>query len=192
MCGTAARVNCIAMMLIFAKIGALAFGGGSAMLSMLHTEFCVRRKLITDQQFQVLYGMARMLPGINLLSLTVLLGYHCHGVWGSFLALVGLTVPSFILIVLACLLLEDEKKNSNLEAALRGLMPATAALLLFTTGQLCIRMLQAEAFWFRILWLSVIAGTVILVAWSVIPPAAVILLAGGLGILLNRRLTGTK
>src|SRR5262249_17061709 len=82
---------------IFVRTGSLAFGGGASTLAMLHDEFCVRRPIVSEEEFQVLWGLTRLLPGMNLLSLTVMLGYRTAGLMGSFLALAGLTIPSFVI-----------------------------------------------------------------------------------------------
>src|SRR5262245_20836108 len=90
---------------IFFRTGALAFGGGGAALAMLYDEFCVRRPVIPDEEFQVLFGLSRLVPGMNLLALTVLLGYRMRGTAGALLSLAALTVPSFGIIVLSCMFL---------------------------------------------------------------------------------------
>src|SRR4051812_24248495 len=95
-------LNLAQLIAIFVRTGSLAFGGGAATLAMLHDEFCVRRPVISDKEFQLLFGLSRLVPGMNLLSLTVLLGYRTAGITGSLLCLLGLTAPSFTIIVLAC------------------------------------------------------------------------------------------
>src|SRR3569833_1063973 len=88
---------------VFFQIGCLSWGGGGATLAMMHDAFCVRRQVTSEEEFQVLFGLSRIVPGMNLGSLTILLGYHCHGWIGALAALVGLTAPSFTIIVLGCL-----------------------------------------------------------------------------------------
>src|SRR5436305_9527746 len=95
-------LSLLQLIAIFVRTGSLAFGGGAATLAMLHDEFCRRRPVLTDEEFQLLFGLTRLVPGMNLLSLTVLLGYRCAGILGSLLSLVGLTVPSFAIIILGC------------------------------------------------------------------------------------------
>src|SRR4051812_12138465 len=72
---------------VFFQIGALAFGGGGSTLSMMHREFCVRRRVLPDEEFQLLFSLSRLVPGINLLSLTVLLGHRAHGLVGALVSL---------------------------------------------------------------------------------------------------------
>src|SRR5438552_1972237 len=122
---------------IFIRTGCLAFGGGAATLSMLHDEFCVRRQVLPDEEFQLLFGLTRLVPGMNLLSLTVLLGYRSAGIVGSLLSLVGLTVPSFAIIIVGCLLLRQGHPSRALAGAIRGLSIGATAMLTHMGWQLC-------------------------------------------------------
>ena len=45
--------------------------------------------MLSDDEFQLLFGLSRLVPGMNLLSLTVLLGYRFHGLTGAVLCLCG-------------------------------------------------------------------------------------------------------
>jgi chromate transporter len=170
---------------IFFRTGSLAFGGGGSTLAMLHHEFCARRQLMSDEEFQLLFGISRLVPGMNLLSLTVLLGHRTHGLPGSLTALVGLTVPSFTLILLGCHLLRGGHPGPFLAGALRGLSVAVAALLIHTTWQLCQGTLARQAIRSRILWLALLAAGLVFSRVSWINPAWIVAGGGLLGMLLS-------
>src|SRR5438105_2569384 len=125
---------------IFARIGSLAWGGGGSTLAMMREEFCARRDTattgITEEEFQILFALSRLVPGMNLLSLTVLLGFRWRGLAGSLVSLTGLTLPSFSLIVALCGLFRSSRDPAHAIPALAGavhaLAPAVAALLVHT------------------------------------------------------------
>jgi chromate transporter len=171
---------------IFLRIGTLAFGGGGSTLAMLYQEFCVRREVVTDPEFQVLFGLSRVVPGMNLLALTVLLGYRTHGIAGALLSLAGLTVPSFAIIVLSCVFLRAYSADPFLRAAVHGLAVGAAALLLYTAGQLCRGALLASAPRRRGLWLLMAGVTAALALRTSFHPAWIIVGGGALGVLLSR------
>src|SRR5436305_8991116 len=88
--------------LIFVRIGSLSWGGGAATFAMMHDAFCVRRRVLSHEEFQLLFGLSRLVPGMNLLALIVLIGYQAAGLSGAVVSLAALTAPSFAIILLGC------------------------------------------------------------------------------------------
>jgi chromate transporter len=171
----------------FFRIGSLAFGGGGSTLAMMHQEFCVRRPAVDEEHFQLLFGLSRVVPGMNLISLTVLLGHHLGGMPGVFVALFGLTLPCFVLIVLGCLLFRGGHLHPALTGALRGLTPAATAVLGYTLWQLSDKPLRRQSWAGRGLWLALFLGTAAL-AWArVLHPAWLLVGAGVCGWLVSLR-----
>jgi chromate transporter len=176
------------LFLLFARVGSLAWGGGGATLAMMHQEFCVRRSLIVDEEFQVLFALSRLVPGMNLLSLTVLLGHRSHGFAGALVSLAGLTLPSFTLIVLLCGVLQGGRSLPALSGAVRALGAAVVALLLHTVWQLAVTPLS------RLSRPLAVAGTLLAVAAAalsflpVLSPAWIVVGGGALGALVGGRL----
>jgi chromate transporter len=179
-------LNLAQLVAIFARTGSMAFGGGAATLAMLHDEFCVRRTVVSDEEFQVLFGLSRLLPGMNLLSLTVLLGYRTAGLAGSLLSLVGLTVPSFTIIVLACASFRGSQSNPFVAGAIRGLAVGAAALLATTGWRLGWATLVRLGRRSQCLWLLLMAAGAVLALSNVVRPAWVVLGGAVLGIVLTR------
>jgi chromate transporter len=182
--GAAGSVTLAELLVMFFRIGATAFGGGGSTLSMMHREFCVRRQVLPDEEFQLLFSLSRLVPGINLLSLTVLLGHRAHGLIGALLGLVGLTVPSFTLILLGCLLLRGSHPGAHLAGAMRGLAVGVAALLIETAWRLCHGSLAPQTARARAFWLGLAAGALILTQMGAVHPGWIILGGGALGTLL--------
>ncbi len=175
----------VELVAIFVRTGALAFGGGAATLAMLHDEFCVRRPLLSDAEFQLLFGLTRLLPGMNLLSLTVMLGHRFHGVVGALLSLLGLTVPSFAIILLGCGLLRSGHTGPALAGAVRGLSIGAAALLLDTGWRLCQGSLAPLPWRSRTLWVTLMLAALLLSRVPAISAAWLVLGGGLVGVLLR-------
>jgi chromate transporter len=174
------------LVMIFARTGALAFGGGGSTLAMLHREFCVQQHVLPEEEFQLLFGLSRLLPGMNLLSLTVLLGHRTHGVAGAVLSLVGLTVPSFALILLGCRLLRGPHPTPYLAGVLRGLSVGVAALLIQTAWSMTRGMLSKLGPRPRLAWLALAAISLGLARVGTVSPAWVVLGSAAVGVMLSR------
>jgi chromate transporter len=183
---TPEHLSPLQLLLVFLRIGSLSWGGGASTLAMMHTEFCVRRSLLSDAEFQVLFGLSRMVPGMNLISLTVLLGHSQQGLAGALIALAALSIPSFTLIVLGCLWLRDPSLNPYLAGAVRALGPAAAALLLHTGIQVSGGSLRKQGTIGRLLWLVVAAVTTLAALGSALHPGWLIIGGGILGVLVAR------
>ena len=157
------------------------------MLAMLHTEFCRRRAVLSDEEFQVLFGLSRAVPGMNLLALTVLLGHHTHGLPGALLALTAMSAPSFASIVALCLLLRGQDPAPVVRGIIRALGPTAAALMLHAGWQSCAGVFRRQSWRARGLWLLVSAATATLAVVAPFHPAWLILLGAMAGIFFSHR-----
>src|SRR5437588_713638 len=83
---------CLGLLAVM-KVSARAWGGGVSTIYMMDEEL-VRRGWITHAQFALDFGLARLVPGINLLAMAVIFGYRLNGPLGSIVAPVGLMVPA--------------------------------------------------------------------------------------------------
>src|ERR1043165_3246690 len=83
----------------FLKIGLLGFGGVMPWARRVLVE---ERAWLSDREFVELLGMCHVLPGPNVVNLSVILGSRWQGPIGSLLALTGiLFVPVIAVLVLA-------------------------------------------------------------------------------------------
>jgi len=84
---------------VFAKVGAVGFGGGVGMLALLRNEVVKRRRWVDDSQLGVAVAMGQMLPGPFVSNYAEYIGYELRGWRGMLVAVVALLAPSFILMV---------------------------------------------------------------------------------------------
>src|SRR5512138_3121023 len=83
----------------FLKIGLLGFGG---VMPWARRVLVDERGWLTDREFAELIGMCQVLPGPNVVNLSVILGSRWQGPVGSLLALTGiLFVPVVAVLILA-------------------------------------------------------------------------------------------
>ncbi|MBB5165607.1 chromate transporter [Mycobacterium sp. AZCC_0083] len=87
------------VLLGFLRIGALAFGGGSATIVAMR-ELALRRRWLTDEEFLETVVLSRVTPGITILAQTILIGRKVDGVRGIVAAVVGMLLPSVTITIL--------------------------------------------------------------------------------------------
>ena len=84
----------------FFKIGAFTFGGGYAMIPLIQHEVIKHRGWIEERTFLDMLTLAQTAPGPISLNTAVFVGYKCRGVLGALIAVLGVVLPSFFIILL--------------------------------------------------------------------------------------------
>jgi chromate transporter len=83
---------------VFAKVGAIGFGGGVGMLALIRQEVVERRRWVDDAQLSVAVAMGQMLPGPFVSNYAEYIGYELRGTRGMVVAVTALLAPCFILM----------------------------------------------------------------------------------------------
>lgn len=94
------------LFLTFLKIGAFTFGGGYAMISLVQAEVVTKKHWITEEDFMNMIAISQATPGVIAVNMATFVGYRIGGFWGSVLATLGVTVPSYFVIVIISLFLD--------------------------------------------------------------------------------------
>ncbi len=108
------------------KIGALSFGGSSRML-MYQDAVVKEHRWITQDQFAEYLTVAQILPGPNLINMSVYLGYRLSGPLGTVLGLLGLAIPGSVLAVVVAAFLPLDQPDLN--ELLRGVSIGSFAMM---------------------------------------------------------------
>ena len=82
----------------FAKMGAITFGGGMAMLPILQREVVENKHWATEDELTDYYAIGQCTPGIIAVNTATFIGQKCGGVAGGILATLGVVFPSLVII----------------------------------------------------------------------------------------------
>ena len=113
----------------FLKIGAFTFGGGYAMIPIIQYEVVNRRKWLSEKEFVELLTIAQAAPGPISLNTAVFVGYKCKGYKGALAAIMGVVIPSFVIILAVAMFFHTMRDNRWVDAAFKGMRPAVVALI---------------------------------------------------------------
>lgn len=83
-----------------AKVGALTFGGGYAMLPILQREIVENKGWNSEAEILDYYALAQCLPGILMVNTLAFVGKNRKGNIGAFFAALGAAAPSFLIITI--------------------------------------------------------------------------------------------
>jgi chromate transporter len=81
------------------RIGATAFGGGSATIVAMR-QLALRQQWLTEEEFLETVVLSRVTPGITILAQVILIGKKVDGVRGMVAGLIGMLLPSITITIL--------------------------------------------------------------------------------------------
>jgi chromate transporter len=115
------------LLIAFLSISVRSWGGGSGTTFTMH-QVLTRRGWITSGQFALDFGLARLVPGINLIALAIMTGYRMNGWPGAIVSTIGFMVPASIITLILTVGFAELTSFPAGEAIVKGVIPVTAAL----------------------------------------------------------------
>lgn len=92
----------------FFKIGLFSFGGGYAMLALIQDEVVNKHAWISVGKFTDIIAISQVTPGPIAINTATYIGYEStKSVFGSFVATLGVSLPSVIVTTLLFLFLKN-------------------------------------------------------------------------------------
>jgi chromate transporter len=120
---------------VWLTLGVQSFGGGTATLFLIRRAVVEQRRWLSAEEFTRDWALCLVAPGINLLCMTILIGWRVAGLAGSLIALLGLLLPSVAITIVMTAIYASLQRMAIIQAALRGIVPATVGLgLLLSIG----------------------------------------------------------
>lgn len=120
----------------FLKIGAFTFGGGYAMIHLLERQFVARRKWLDREEFLDMVAVAESTPGPVAVNSATYIGYKVDGVIGALSATVAVCLPSFVIIYLISLFLDQFLALTYVAYAFKGIQACVVYLILSAAWKL--------------------------------------------------------
>ena len=117
---------------LFFKIGLFTFGGGYAMISQIKEIIVEKKKWITEEELLEIITIAESTPGPIAINMASYFGYIKKNVLGSIAATLGVVLPSFIIIFLISLFIEQFMNLKIVKYAFVGINVGVCFLILKT------------------------------------------------------------
>ncbi len=119
------------LFLAFLKIGAVSFGGGYGMISLIR-ETVLSNGWLTEGDFLSFIAVSESTPGPLAVNMATFIGSSQGGFWGAVLATIGVVTPAFCIILLIATIVRNLLKYRGVQAALGGVRPAVIGLIVAT------------------------------------------------------------
>jgi len=121
---------------IFLRVGNLTFGGGNPTMAVLQSELVARRRWLDEEQYGLIYGLARITPGTNLLAFSAAAAWKILGWAGALAAVLAITVPSAAVVIVLTHGYEAWNGNALAMAAIGGTLAAASGMMATSVWQL--------------------------------------------------------
>jgi chromate transporter len=115
----------------FFKIGPITFGGGYAMIPVFHKEVVESREWLEEEDVADIFAIAQSAPGAVGINSSTFVGYKIAGVPGAIAALIGILLPTFLIVLLLSVFFLTVKEHEKVKAAFEGIRPAVVALIVY-------------------------------------------------------------
>ncbi len=118
------------LFLTFAKIGLFTFGGGYAMISLIENSCVEKKGWITHDEMMNITVIAESTPGPIAINCATFVGYRQKGLIGAIAATIGMVLPSFCIIFLISMFLDNFLEIAWIAHAFMGIKIAVGILIL--------------------------------------------------------------
>jgi chromate transporter len=110
----------------FAKIGLTSFGGGLSGWMML--EFVQVRRWLSETEFLSGLALAQAFPGVNVVNLSIWIGFRLRGGRGALVAALGMIIPPVLTAMLLAALFSELAHAPTVHIMLAGIAAAAVGL----------------------------------------------------------------
>ena len=118
------------LFLTFAKISLFTFGGGYAMISLIENNCVEKKKWITHDEMMNVTVIAESTPGPIAINCATFVGFKQAGLIGSLIATLGIVFPSFIIIYVISMFLDNFLEITLIANAFKAIKVAVGILVL--------------------------------------------------------------
>lgn len=119
------------LFLTFLLIGAVSFGGGYGMISLVR-EQVLAHGWLTESEFLDMIAVSESTPGPLAVNMATFIGSSQAVFPGALVATLGVVLPAFLIILLIAAVLKNLLRYRGVEAFLSGVRPTVVGLILGT------------------------------------------------------------
>ena len=119
------------LFLAFLKVGCFSFGGAYFAIPLIR-ETVLSHGWLSDETVSYMIAVSESTPGPIMVNMATYVGSSQAGFLGALVATFAVVFPSFLVILLVCVLMKAFIKNAYVQAVLRGMKPCITGIILAT------------------------------------------------------------
>jgi len=173
-CPGARPQSSLHLFLAFSRLSLMGFGG---VLPIAQRELVERLGWLTVEEFAELLSIGQVLPGPNVVNLSLMVGDRYFGLRGALAALTGMLLMPLVLVLVAAALYQQFAAHPAVAGAVRGMGAVSAGLVMAIALKLLPALRRSPLG--RVRWMLVTLAVVLATGWWRWPLVLVIALVGG-------------
>jgi chromate transporter len=170
---------------LFLSFTVLALQGFGGVLAVVQRELVERKRWLSHEEFIEDWAVAQIMPGPNVVNLSMMIGARYFGLRGALTALAGMLAVPLVLILLLAVVHARFADNAQVAGALRGMAAVSAGLIAAAGLKMSVALKRSPVPMPWCLAIGVLGF--VLVALLKFPLAYVLLALGSLGCVLAYR-----
>jgi chromate transporter len=115
----------------FFKISPVTFGGGYAMIPLIEKEVVEKRKWLKSEDVTDVFALSQSVPGAVAINSATFIGQRIGGVKGSIAAMIGVSLPTFLIVLTLGILYVFIQDNPKIEAAFLSIRASIVAIIVY-------------------------------------------------------------
>ena len=121
---------------LFLTFNALALQGFGGVLAVAQRVLVEQKRWLTKTEFVEMLALGQVLPGPNIVNISLMFGDRFFGVRGAFAALAGMLVVPLVIVLCLTAAYAEFSRIAMVSGALRGMGAVAAGLILATAAKL--------------------------------------------------------
>ena len=117
------------LLITFAKVGVMTFGGGMAMLPILQREVVENRGWATEAELADYFAIGQCTPGIIAVNTATFIGQKRRGIWGAIFSTIGMVLPSLVIIMVLAGIINEVSHIAAVKHAFAGIRVCVCVLI---------------------------------------------------------------
>lgn len=166
---------------IFLKIGALTFGGGYAMLPIIYDALCEKNKYLNEDEMDKIIVISQSLPGVMSVNCALQVGYRFGGLIGGLTCMIGVILPSLLIIMALTGLIIKYRSNEIVENTFFMIRSAVVGLITVAALKMVCRMNTNK------MQLMLVGAAIIIMVSGILNPIFMIIAGGIVGLFITRK-----
>lgn len=115
----------------FFKISPVTFGGGFAMIPLIEKEVVEKRKWLKSEDVADVFALSQSVPGAVAINSATFIGQRIGGIRGAVAAMIGVSIPTFFIILTLGILYFYIQDNPKIEAAFLSIRASIVAIIVY-------------------------------------------------------------
>jgi chromate transporter len=136
----------------FFKISPASFGGGFAMIPLIEKEIVEKRKWLNSDDITEVFALSQSIPGAVAINSATFIGQRIGGIKGALAAMIGVSLPTFLIVLFLGISYFFIQDNPKFEAAFISIRATIVAIILYAANKIAkTAIIDKTTFWIMLI-----------------------------------------